>query len=168
MDRQSLTITQVLVLKHVAEAVQTLLKELESSLDATGQAQLDGHFSTLCEQPGESTSPAAWNEHLLACISQVASLATQSALRSVGQGKGGSGGRSLDDLTTREIEILRLVATGLTNREIAATLQISVFTVETHLRSIFSKLEVSTRSAACRYALQPSWLADVRGPGRSA
>lgn len=58
------------------------------------------------------------------------------------------------DLTAREIEVLRLVAVGLTNPGIAAYLHISINTVQTHLRSIFSKVNVTTRAAAVRYAFE--------------
>jgi predicted ATPase/DNA-binding CsgD family transcriptional regulator len=57
-------------------------------------------------------------------------------------------------LTARELEILRLVAQGLTNEQVAEDLVISPRTVETHLTSIYSKIGVSSRSAATRYAMQ--------------
>jgi DNA-binding CsgD family transcriptional regulator len=60
--------------------------------------------------------------------------------------------RPTSGLTARELEILRLVATGMTNRAIAADLVISDKTVARHLANIFTKLEVSTRSAATAYA----------------
>jgi DNA-binding CsgD family transcriptional regulator len=55
-------------------------------------------------------------------------------------------------LTAREIEVLRLVAAGRTNREVAAALGISGHTVARHLNNIFAKLDVSSRSAATAYA----------------
>ncbi len=61
---------------------------------------------------------------------------------------------SPDNLTAREIEVLRLLATGLTNAQIAEELVVSLLTVKAHLRSIYSKLGVTTRSAATRYALE--------------
>jgi DNA-binding CsgD family transcriptional regulator len=57
-------------------------------------------------------------------------------------------------LTGREVEVLRLVATGRTNRAIANELRISEKTVARHLSNIFTKLEVSTRAAATAYAYQ--------------
>ena len=57
-------------------------------------------------------------------------------------------------LTTREVEILRLVAAGKTNREIAATLFISDHTVRRHLQNIFAKLGVPSRAAATAFAFQ--------------
>jgi DNA-binding CsgD family transcriptional regulator len=55
-------------------------------------------------------------------------------------------------LTARELEVLRLVARGMTNREIAAELVISEHTVARHLNNIFAKLDVATRAAATAYA----------------
>lgn len=49
-------------------------------------------------------------------------------------------------LTTRETEIAELVVTGLTNKAIADTLYISTYTVNAHLRRIFSKLSIRTRT----------------------
>ena len=60
----------------------------------------------------------------------------------------------LEHLTPRQIEVLRLVARGMTNAEIAEVLFLSRRTVHAHLRSIFHKLEVGHRSAATRYAIQ--------------
>lgn len=57
-------------------------------------------------------------------------------------------------LTAREVELLRLVANGLTNQQIADHLVVSRRTVEAHLRSIFSKLDVTTRGAAAHVALE--------------
>ena len=59
-----------------------------------------------------------------------------------------------DDLTGREREVLRLLAAGLTDNAIAAHLSLSPRTVQTHVRSIYSKLDLTTRSAATRYALE--------------
>jgi DNA-binding CsgD family transcriptional regulator len=60
----------------------------------------------------------------------------------------------LDGLTAREVEVLRLVAQGLTNEQVAERLVVSPRTVSTHLTSIFGKIGVSSRSAATRYAIE--------------
>ena len=58
-----------------------------------------------------------------------------------------------DDLTEREVEVLRLIALGHTNAEIAEQLYLSVRTVETHRAHIQQKLGVTTRAELVRYAL---------------
>jgi len=57
-----------------------------------------------------------------------------------------------EQLTVREIEVIRLVAEGLTNKQIAERLVISPSTVDTHIQSIYNRLGISSRSAATRYA----------------
>jgi DNA-binding CsgD family transcriptional regulator len=57
-------------------------------------------------------------------------------------------------LTRREVEVLRLVAQGLTNSNVAADLVISPRTVNTHLNSIYRKLNTSSREVAVRFALE--------------
>jgi ATP/maltotriose-dependent transcriptional regulator MalT len=59
-----------------------------------------------------------------------------------------------NDLTTREVEVLQLLSAGLTSAQIAEQLVISLLTVNTHVRSIYSKLGVTSRSAATRYAIE--------------
>jgi len=59
---------------------------------------------------------------------------------------------SQQQLTAREIEIVRLVALGRKNREIAAALTISPLTAETHVRNILRKLGVNSRTALAAYA----------------
>jgi two-component system, NarL family, response regulator NreC len=59
-----------------------------------------------------------------------------------------------DDLSEREVDVLRLIALGHTNAEIAERLYLSVRTVETHRAHIQQKLNVSSRAELVRYALQ--------------
>ena len=59
-----------------------------------------------------------------------------------------------DELTARETEVLRLVANGSTNREIATTLSITENTVKMHLRNILDKLHLQNRTQATAYAVR--------------
>ncbi len=59
-----------------------------------------------------------------------------------------------DELTAREGEVLRLLAQGWTDAQIAEHLIINVRTVNTHVTSIYRKIQVTTRAAATRYALE--------------
>ena len=65
-----------------------------------------------------------------------------------------------DDLSEREVEVLRLIALGHTNSEIASQLFLSVRTVETHRSHIQQKLRLSSRADLVGYALQRGLIAD--------
>jgi DNA-binding NarL/FixJ family response regulator len=58
----------------------------------------------------------------------------------------------VEDLSTRELEVLKLVASGNTDKEIAVALSLSIHTIKTHMRSILSKLQVSGRKEAAQTA----------------
>jgi NarL family two-component system response regulator LiaR len=66
-----------------------------------------------------------------------------------------------DDLTERELEVLRLIAAGLNNRQIAGRLVISEKTVKTHVSSILGKLHVADRTQAAVYALRHGLASDA-------
>lgn len=66
--------------------------------------------------------------------------------------------RILDQLTERELEVLRLAAKGMSNREIARELTISVRTVQTHLTNVFNKMGVGSRTEAVVHALRKGWI----------
>jgi DNA-binding NarL/FixJ family response regulator len=59
-----------------------------------------------------------------------------------------------DGLTPREVEVLKLIAAGLSNAEIAATLVVSDATVKTHINHVFAKTGARDRAQAVRYAYQ--------------
>ena len=61
---------------------------------------------------------------------------------------------SVHGLTQRELQVLRLVAGGATNRSIAAELVLSERTIDRHVSNIFAKLLVSSRAAATAYAYE--------------
>jgi DNA-binding NarL/FixJ family response regulator len=62
------------------------------------------------------------------------------------------------ELTSREMEVIRQLTEGLSNKEIARTLGVSARTVNFHLDNIYSKLGVSTRTEAAIYALRQGWV----------
>jgi DNA-binding NarL/FixJ family response regulator len=62
-------------------------------------------------------------------------------------------------LTDRQVEVLRLLAAGLSNREIARRLSVSPRTAEHHVQDIYARIGVSTRASAALYAMQNDLLA---------
>ena len=68
----------------------------------------------------------------------------------------------VDDLSEREVEVLRLVAQGLPNREIADALSLSEHTVKSHLANILAKLHLRSRAHAAAYAVQAGLVKDVQ------
>ena len=93
--------------------------------------------------------------------SAVAELAAaRRSFAELGAGTGRARGRRADPphlpggLTAREVEVLRLVAAGKTNPEIATLLFLSEKTVARHLSNIFTKLDVTTRTAAAAFAFE--------------
>jgi DNA-binding CsgD family transcriptional regulator len=106
------------------------------------------------EQKGaELTSPPAWAFAFQGNKAEVSILAEKHQLP----------GRKREDrelivpgmrLSAREVEVLRLVALGLTDAQVAQQLVISRRTVNWHLTAIYNKLGVSSRSAATRYAIE--------------
>lgn len=65
------------------------------------------------------------------------------------------------DLTDREEEVLRAIAQGYSNKEIAAQLGISVKTVESHKSNLMEKLDFTSRTDIVRYAVRRGWLQDT-------
>jgi DNA-binding NarL/FixJ family response regulator len=59
-----------------------------------------------------------------------------------------------DDLTSREVEVLRLIAIGRTNKDVSLVLAISLNTVATHVRSILNKTQCANRTEAATYAIR--------------
>jgi DNA-binding NarL/FixJ family response regulator len=71
---------------------------------------------------------------------------------------GPAGGAATEVLSERELEVLRLAARGLSNREIAEKLVLSPRTIQSHMANIFSKLQVGSRTEAVIIGLRRGWL----------
>lgn len=71
-------------------------------------------------------------------------------------------GSALSHLSSREIEIAQFVSAGLSNKEIGQALHISHHTVSTHLRRIFSKLDVGCRVQLCHIVLADARSSELR------
>jgi ATP/maltotriose-dependent transcriptional regulator MalT len=112
-------------------------------------------------QLGEKAFAAAWAEgrgmtpdQVLAAREPVAMLMPAPATHLAAPPAEKSPSTYPDGLTAREVEVLRLVAQGLSNAEIAEQLIISLLTVKAHMRSLYNKLGINSRSAATRYAIE--------------
>ena len=90
----------------------------------------------------ERLGAAAWAER------------ARAELRASGETARKRGPSALDQLTPQELQITRLVAEGATNKEVAARLFLSPRTIDYHLRKVFSKLGISSRSQLIRAGLE--------------
>ena len=141
-------------------AAQTLREAIGTPLPSVSQPMHEFTMASVRTQLGEQAFAAAWEEGR--------SMTPEQALTAQGQvtllqplpaapaptPPTKPAATYPDGLTAREVEVLRLLATGLTSAQIAEQLVIGVVTVNFHVRSIYSKLAVSSRSAATRYALE--------------
>lgn len=85
-------------------------------------------------------------------------LVTPLSFTASGLGKALKAKTQLPTLSARELEVLTILATGKTSKEIARELYLSEPTIKTHLANIFRKLEVNNRVAAIAIARENSWL----------
>jgi predicted ATPase/DNA-binding CsgD family transcriptional regulator len=136
---------------------QALREAIGTPLLSLSQAMHELTFAFTRTQLGEQAFDAAWAEgrtmtpaHILLSLEPLpvptSPLTAPSSAAVVPPSHAG--------LTTRELEVLRLLAQGLTSAQIAEQLVIGLVTVNSHVRSIYSKLGVTSRSAATRYALE--------------
>jgi DNA-binding NarL/FixJ family response regulator len=116
---------------------------------ASDRHSVEQAVSTLRSRLDEENFAAAWSEGRAMTQAEVIeyALATEQAHTSDEE-------TPTSPLSTREAEILVLVAEGLTNPQIAEKLYLSPRTVGQHLRSIYRKLGVSSRAAATTYAVE--------------
>jgi DNA-binding NarL/FixJ family response regulator len=96
----------------------------------------------------------AYTEHAIFAFVEKQTFDRRTFLRTVKEAQVAAiTGNDLDCLTRRERQVLELLAQGLTNKEMAETLFITTNTVKRHLKAIFEKLAVHTRSAAAAKAI---------------
>ena len=104
-----------------------------------------------CRALGDEDSAALELEAAREAFEQLGAAPDVATVDSLAASAGGSGPHGL---TSREVEVLRLVAAGETNKAIAAELVLSVRTVDRHVSNILTKLGASSRAAATAYAYQ--------------
>jgi DNA-binding CsgD family transcriptional regulator len=121
-------------------------------------------YQAMCEprphRPERTPDEAAAELRAEASAGHLDPEAVNAVLGAVGyrvpQRRGGPAG-----LTAREVEVLRLLARGLSNREIAARLVISPKTAGNHIEHIYAKIDASSRATASLFAMQHGLLPDV-------
>jgi ATP/maltotriose-dependent transcriptional regulator MalT len=135
-------------LRETARAPLSPAQRTDSTLAmASARAQLGERAFALAWEEGRSMSP----EQVLAAAAPVTLPFPPAGVSSPTPAAPAT---FPDRLTHREVEVLRVVAQGLTNEQVAQRLVISPRTVDTHLTSIYGKIGVSSRSAATRYAIE--------------
>lgn len=114
------------------------------------RALLATWLSSPAQQPGSrrTDSSAGYARKLLAAFPSPEAQHDGNGADSERRGAGPSRSPLLEPLTTRELDVLELLAAGLSNAEMAARLIVSVGTVKTHIKSIYGKLGVHSRTQA--------------------
>jgi ATP/maltotriose-dependent transcriptional regulator MalT len=140
---------------------EALRKAIGACIPPVYRSTHDCSVATVRAQLGEKAFAAAWAEGWAMTMEQVQAipeLVTQSEPDPAVPLPSASTPMTTSSagLTAREVEVLRLVAQGLTDAQIAERLVISPHTVHAHLSSIYSKLHVSSRSAATRFTFEHS------------
>jgi predicted ATPase/DNA-binding CsgD family transcriptional regulator len=125
------------------------------------EAWREPYLATIRSQLDEAAWQAAWAEGRAMSMEQAIEYAlsveepsTTTPSSSRPEQPSAPGREHPAGLTPREVEVLGLVATGMTNAQVAGRLFLSPRTVDTHLTSIYHKLGVSSRAAATRFALE--------------
>ena len=137
-------------------AAETLRESTGVAVPPMDRAFKERIIATVRAQLGEKAFTAAWAEGRSFTLEQA--LSYQVPLTPVKQSPQVHATLSPptypNELTAREVEVLRLVAQGLTDTQVAERLVLSPRTVQGHVRSIFNKINVNSRSAATRYAIE--------------
>jgi DNA-binding NarL/FixJ family response regulator len=139
---------------------EALREGMGAPIHPADRADYERSVAAARTQLGEQVFAATWSEGRMMSLEQVLAAKGPVEIPVLISGKPPSTPpmwlqpASPAGLTMREMEVLRLLAQGLTSAQIAEHLTLSVLTVNTHLRSIYSKLGVTSRSAATRWAME--------------
>jgi DNA-binding NarL/FixJ family response regulator len=145
---------------HLWGAAEALREAIGTPLPPVEHVLYQRAVAAARTQLGEHAFATAWAEGRTMPPEQALVAPGQVALSTPTQGEQLSSPTTAspppypDGLMAREVEVLRVVAQGLTNEQVAQRLVISPHTVDTHLTSIDSKIGVSSRVAATRHAIQ--------------
>ena len=135
-------------------AAEAMREGIHAPLPTVFRTEYEHAIAAARTQVGEKLFTAAWAQGRAMTLEQVLATLTIVSTAQSSSPPAKKLPTSPHGLTTREMEMLRLLARGLSNTQIAEELVVSQLTVKAHLRSIYSKLGVTSRSAATRYALE--------------
>jgi DNA-binding NarL/FixJ family response regulator len=130
---------------------EALCAELRALLPPGERALVARAITSVRAELGEEAFTRAWAEGQAMTPEQALAMVVSPTVSSPTQA---TRLPSSNNLTRRQVEVLRLVAQGLTDAQIAEALVISPRTVNAHLRSIYSKLDITSRNAATYFALE--------------
>ena len=143
---------------QIYAAADRLLEDLGYSRDHAYRAESERQLATTRSRMGEPQFSAAWESGRVLSLDQVIEqvrgfgpLEQKAGSQTFGV-QGGKDQTLLVPLNEREIEILRLIAEGLSNNEIAERLVIALSTVKWHINNLFGKLGVHSRTQAVAQA----------------
>ena len=131
-------------------AADAMTEAYGTHLTQAGRALLDyeGRIGTARERVDERSWVVAWAEGRRMTVDQAIGYALDEPAAQVSPMDGHPAG-----LTDREVDVLRLVAQGLTSADVGQRLFLSSRTVEWHLSSIYTKLDARSRTEAARFAV---------------
>ena len=124
---------------------------VDVNLNSFERAEYERLVRRVRSQLGDQLFAATWDEGRTMTPQQILTAPEPVQLSKVSKP---SSSTYPDELTAREVEILRLVAQGMSDAQVAEKLVLSPRTVNWHLTSIYSKIQVTSRSAATRYAVE--------------
>jgi DNA-binding NarL/FixJ family response regulator len=134
-------------------AQEALLAGIGAQDELLRRSEHERTLAAVRAQLGEAAFHAAWAEGRALTIDQaIAEARLVTAAKPTTRSEPAAAPAYPAGLTEREVEVLRLLARGLSNAEIGEQLVVSPRTVGAHLRSIFGKLDVTTRTAAAHVA----------------
>ncbi len=137
---------------HLWGAAESLREAAHAPLSSSYQSDYAPFLKSARTALGEEAFTTAWSDGRSLTLEQAIALAKSVPEIEVSP-QTAQKETQLSGLTSREVEILRLVATGLTDAQVAEKLTLSPRTVSKHLQSIYSKLHLPSRSAATRFAI---------------
>jgi ATP/maltotriose-dependent transcriptional regulator MalT len=126
-------------------AAEALREAVGAPQSAASRADYERNVQSVRALLAERESSEAWSAGRALTLEEAIALAVDAEVMP---------DTSRVELSNREMDVLRLLSTGLSNEDIAARLSLSRHTVHAHLTSIYNKLGVNTRAAATRYAVE--------------